>query len=67
MKAKEQALEAISTARKMLASPEPLSDMQIFQLRGLLEYAEGQVTDIQEVKRTRNTKPRPDFVNNRGE
>lgn len=53
---KAQALEALSTARKMLESPEPLVGVRLVQVRGLLEYAEEQVTAIQETKRPRREK-----------
>lgn len=53
---KAQALEALSTARKMLENPEPLTGVRLVQLRGLLEYSEEQVVAIQEVKRPRRAK-----------
>ena len=53
---KAQALDALSTARKMLASPEPLVGVRLVQVRGLLEYAEGMVEQIQETKRPRAAK-----------
>ena len=55
-KPKAQALEALSTARKMLDSPEPLIGVRLVQVRGLLEYAEDQVAAVQEVKRARTPK-----------
>ncbi len=56
MKPKGQALETLSTARKMLDSPEPLVGVRLVQVRGLLEYAEEQVTAIEETKRPRKAK-----------
>jgi hypothetical protein len=53
---KAQALEALSTARKMLESPEPLAGVRLVQLRGLPEYSEEQVVAIAEVKRPRRAK-----------
>jgi len=55
-KPRAQALDAISTARKMLDSPEPCVGVRLVQVRGLLEYAEEQVTAIQETKRPRKEK-----------
>ena len=60
IKPKAQALEALSAARKMLDSPEPLVGVRLVQVRGLLEYAEEQVVAIQETKRPRQEKePQP--------
>ena len=53
MTPQSEALSALTTARKMLDNPEPLTGVRLVQLRGLLEYAEDQVTRIQAVKRTR--------------
>ena len=52
-KPRAQALEALSAVRAMLASPEPLVGVRLVQVRGLLEYAEAQVTAIEETKRPR--------------
>ena len=56
IKPKAQALEALSTARKMLESPEPLVGVRLVQVRGLLEYAEEQVVAIEETRRPRRHK-----------
>jgi hypothetical protein len=52
-KPKEEALEALSTARKMLTTTEPVAGARLAQLRGLLEFTEERVLAIQEVKKVR--------------
>ena len=56
MKPKALALDALSTARKMLDSPEPLAGVRLVQAKGLLEYAEQMVIAISETKRPRKEK-----------
>ena len=55
-KPKALALDALSVARKMLDSPEPLAGVRLVQMRGLLEYAEGMVAAISETKRPHKEK-----------
>ena len=55
-KPKAAALEALSTARKMLDSPEALTGVRLVQRRGILEYADEQVLAIQETRRPRKAK-----------
>ena len=49
----EKTLQGVIEA---LASPEPVSGLRRYQLRGALEYALEQVRAIQELKRQRSTK-----------
>lgn len=50
---KTEALDALKTAREILARPEPLQGARLAQYRGLLEFIEERVGAIQEVKRQR--------------
>lgn len=53
---KDDVLEALSTARKMLESPEPLTPVRLIQLNGLLAFAEHQVSTRLVVARPRKEK-----------
>ena len=50
---KTEALHAIAHAIEALGGPEPIEGLRRYQLRASLEYAHGQVTLIQAVKRAR--------------
>jgi hypothetical protein len=56
MTAKEEALNALDTARKMLDSPEPLTGLRLSLLRGTLDFAASAIEAMQEVKRKRKEK-----------
>lgn len=53
MTPKLEALNAIDTARKMLASPEPLDGLRLATLKGTLDFAAESVEKIAELKRSR--------------
>lgn len=53
MTAKEEALNALDTIRKMVDSPEPLSGLRLQLLRTTLDFAATSVEALQEVKRKR--------------
>ncbi|MDD5304784.1 MAG: hypothetical protein PHS14_16940 [Elusimicrobia bacterium] len=53
MTTKDEALNAIETARKMLDSPEPMTGLRLNLLRSTLEFAASSVEKLQEVKRKR--------------
>lgn len=54
---KNDVIEALSTARKMLEAPEPLTPVRLIQLNGLLAFAEQQVTAHLVVARPRKGVP----------
>lgn len=56
MTARQEALNALDTARKMVDSPEPMTGLRLSLLRNTLEFAAGAVEKIQEVKRLRKEK-----------
>jgi len=56
MTIKEEALNALDTARKMLDSPEPMAGLRLSLLRGTLDFAASAIESIQEVKRKRKVK-----------
>lgn len=56
MNPKDEAVSALSTARKMLESPEPLTGVRRVQFRGLLEYAEEPVAVYLTVRKPRKAK-----------
>lgn len=51
--AKDEALNALDTARKMLDSPEPMTGLRLSLLRGTLDFAASAVERIEETKRPR--------------
>ena len=53
MTPKQEALNAIDTARKMLATPDPITGLQLSLLRATLDHACDAVEEIVEVKRVR--------------
>ena len=56
MTKKQEALNAIDTARKMLASPDPLTGLQLATLKGTLDFAADCIEQITELKRPRKAK-----------
>ena len=57
MTKKQEALNAIDTARKMLTAPDPPTGLQLATLRGTLDFAAECVEQILELKRPRKPKP----------
>lgn len=53
MTAKDDALNALDTARKMVDSPEPMTGLRLSLLRGTLEFAARAIEAIQELRRAR--------------
>jgi hypothetical protein len=53
MTAREEALSALDTARKMLDSPESMTGLRLSLLRSTLDFAAASIERIQEVKRQR--------------
>lgn len=53
---KEEALNALAQARKLAEDGLPLTGVRAVQFRSFLEYAEEQITQIQELKRPRKEK-----------
>ena len=53
MTAKDDALNALDQARKMVDAKEPMAGLRVSLLRGTLDYATEAVEKIQETKRPR--------------
>ena len=56
MTAREEALNALDTARKMLDSPESLTGLRLSLFRTTLDHAAAQIEKIQETKHPRRIK-----------
>lgn len=57
MTKKQEALNAIDTARKMLDSPEPMDGLRFSLLRATLDHAASCLEQVTELKRPRKAKP----------
>lgn len=53
MRKKEEALNAIDTARAIVDGQPPLQGLQIRQLRTVLQFARDTVAELEELKRPR--------------
>ena len=56
MTAKQDALNALETARTMLDAPEPMTGLRLNLFRSTLEFAAATVGRIDELKRARKKK-----------
>lgn len=54
---KAEALRALASIGAKLAGPGPLDPIETVQLRALVEYAQQEVEQIQEVKKVRRSAP----------
>jgi hypothetical protein len=59
MTAKEDALNALDTARKMLDAPEPMAGLRLSLLHSTLDFAASAIERIEETKRPRRAKAAP--------
>ena len=56
---KDEALKAIAHVVEALVGPEPIEGLRRYQLRATLEFAQEQISKIQELKRARRAAEAP--------